>query len=62
MSNRFADHDKTGYFVEDGAIRRFTTYSGVRYVHPYENGENNERTRSLDAVPEIRAFTGKHKS
>ena len=34
MSARFADPDKTGYFVEDGAIRRFTTYSGVRYVHP----------------------------
>ena len=38
MSARFADPDKTGYFVEDGAIRRFTTYSGVRYVHPLSMG------------------------
>ena len=38
MTSRFSDPDKTGYFVEDGAIRRFTTYSGVRYVHPLSMG------------------------
>ena len=34
MSARFADPDKTGYFVEDGRLHRFATYRGVRRVLP----------------------------
>ena len=30
----YIDEDYHGFFVENGRIRRFTTHSGVRYVHP----------------------------
>jgi len=30
----YIDRDYHGYFVEDGALRQFTTCRGVRYVHP----------------------------
>jgi len=30
----FKDEDYHGYFIEKGVPRQFTTYSGVRYVHP----------------------------
>lgn len=30
----FIDEDYHGYFIEKGAIRKFTTHGGVRYVHP----------------------------
>ena len=34
MTSRFADPDKTGYFVENGRLYRFATYRGVRRVLP----------------------------
>ena len=30
----YIDRDYHGYFFENGCVRRFTTCSGVRYVHP----------------------------
>lgn len=29
----YIEQDYHGFFIENGAIRRFTTYSGKRYVH-----------------------------
>lgn len=32
----FIDEDYHGYFIENERVRRFTIYSGVRYVHPQQ--------------------------
>ena len=30
---RWKDVDKTGFFIEDGRVCKFTTCRGIRYVH-----------------------------
>ena len=32
----YIDRDYHGYFIANGAIRKFTICSGVRYVHPQQ--------------------------
>ena len=41
---RFVDADKTGYFVENGRLHKFSTYRGVRRVLPPSIVVEQERT------------------